>query len=401
MAGFGDPQLDALIDEEDWPGSPDTRWPQRVRAAESSGAAGGGGAAPACRHRGQRRRGVQQSRICRNPPAFVPGGIQDTGSITATFGFDLDLWGKNRAALAAATSKPKRRASICAGAADADDRDTTAYADLAEAVYRSRRRAGRDPQSIRGAAPICRQAHRRRARQSGDAAAGQRRLGARRCRGDRGGDRAHPQPPCCPARRRTRSRPDHRASGARQRRRSRCRRRRDRSGRPPARHRRSPGCGPKRRRSASMWRVPPFIRTSTCRRSSGLQSLGLSNLFKTGSNMAMAAPRSATDSRAGSCRVSIAGRRPMPSGAVANYDRTLVAALRDVADIVASRDAASAPACRPARRAEGRGRRRQPGCATVPAFPASLRSSPPDSRVALAPLRSPTSKRAGFRSTLP
>ena len=34
------------------------------------------------------------------PPAFVPDGIQDTGSIAATFGFDLDLWGQNRAALA-------------------------------------------------------------------------------------------------------------------------------------------------------------------------------------------------------------------------------------------------------------------------------------------------------------
>src|SRR3546814_2016233 len=39
------------------------------------------------------------------PPDFVPDGIQDTGHIAGTFSFDLDLWGRNRAALAAATSE--------------------------------------------------------------------------------------------------------------------------------------------------------------------------------------------------------------------------------------------------------------------------------------------------------
>src|SRR5690606_18430289 len=38
-------------------------------------------------------------------PQFVPDGIQDTGHVAATFSFDLDLWGRNRAALAAATSE--------------------------------------------------------------------------------------------------------------------------------------------------------------------------------------------------------------------------------------------------------------------------------------------------------
>jgi len=47
---------------------------------------------------------VQQSKNLGIPPQFVPNGILDTGHVAATLGFDLDLWGKNRAALAAATS---------------------------------------------------------------------------------------------------------------------------------------------------------------------------------------------------------------------------------------------------------------------------------------------------------
>src|SRR3546814_626282 len=49
--------------------------------------------------------GVQQSKNMGIPPDFVPDGIQDTGHIAGTFSFDLDLWGRNRAALAAATSE--------------------------------------------------------------------------------------------------------------------------------------------------------------------------------------------------------------------------------------------------------------------------------------------------------
>ncbi len=48
--------------------------------------------------------GTQQSGNMGIPAAFVPKGINDLGRISAGFSFDLDLWGKNRAALAAATS---------------------------------------------------------------------------------------------------------------------------------------------------------------------------------------------------------------------------------------------------------------------------------------------------------
>src|SRR3546814_10167333 len=39
------------------------------------------------------------------PKEFVPKGWLGTGRVALNFGFDLDLWGRNRAALAAATSE--------------------------------------------------------------------------------------------------------------------------------------------------------------------------------------------------------------------------------------------------------------------------------------------------------
>jgi outer membrane protein TolC len=129
--GFGDPQLDALIDEG-LAGSPDIAVAAaRVRAAEALAQQAGAALLPHVGVQGSAG-GVQQSKNMGIPPAFVPDGIQDTGSIAATFGFDLDLWGKNRAALAAATSEAEAarvdaaqaRLMLTTGIA-------TAYADLA------------------------------------------------------------------------------------------------------------------------------------------------------------------------------------------------------------------------------------------------------------------------------
>src|SRR3546814_2288878 len=84
------------------------------------------------------------------PPTFVPDGIRDTGHVAATFGFDLDLWGKNRAALAAATSE--------AEAARVDETQArlmlttaiaSAYADLAG--YYSALDVATDAVRVRGA----------------------------------------------------------------------------------------------------------------------------------------------------------------------------------------------------------------------------------------------------------
>ena len=41
------------------------------------------------------------------PPAFVPHGYNDVGRIALDFSWELDFWGKNRAAVAAATSEAK------------------------------------------------------------------------------------------------------------------------------------------------------------------------------------------------------------------------------------------------------------------------------------------------------
>ena len=262
--GFGDPQLDALIDEG-LAGSPDI-------AVEALAQQAGAALLPHVGVQGSAG-GVQQSKNMGIPPAFVPDGIQDTGSIAATFGFDLDLWGKNRAALAAATSEAEAarvdaaqaRLMLTTGIA-------TAYADLAG--YYADLDVAQDAIRIRGASADLsakrtavgldnqatqRQAESRAASARGDVAAIEEAIALTR----------------------------NRLAAL-------------------------PGCGPKRRRSASTLRVPPFIRTSTCRRSSGSSRSGCRTCSRPGPNMAMAARRSACrSSRAGGCRASIAGRGPI------------------------------------------------------------------------------------------
>lgn len=100
---FGDPQLDALI-QEGLAASPDiAAAAARIRAADALARQANAAILP--RVGAESSVGaVQQSKNLGIPPQFVPDGIQDTGHVAATFGFDLDLWGKNRAALAAATS---------------------------------------------------------------------------------------------------------------------------------------------------------------------------------------------------------------------------------------------------------------------------------------------------------
>ena len=101
---FGDAQLDRLIGEG-LGGSPDVAIAAaRVRAADALAQQASAALLPRVGVEGSAG-GVQQSRNMGIPPQFVPDGIQDTGHIAATFGFDLDLWGRNRAALAAATSE--------------------------------------------------------------------------------------------------------------------------------------------------------------------------------------------------------------------------------------------------------------------------------------------------------
>jgi NodT family efflux transporter outer membrane factor (OMF) lipoprotein len=101
---FGDPALDILI-EEAITTSPDVAAATaRVRQAEALSQQAGAALLPSATLDGVVG-GNKQSYNLGIPPDFVPKGIQDTGRLTGTFSFNLDLWGRDRAALAAATSE--------------------------------------------------------------------------------------------------------------------------------------------------------------------------------------------------------------------------------------------------------------------------------------------------------
>jgi NodT family efflux transporter outer membrane factor (OMF) lipoprotein len=129
---FGDPQLSRLIDEA-LAGSPDVAAAAaRVRAAEALAQQAGAALLPQAQLDATAG-GIKQSYNLGIPRQFVPKGIIDTGRITGSFSFDLDLWGKNRAELAAATSDAQ------AAAVDAEQAKLMlstgvagAYADLAQ-----------------------------------------------------------------------------------------------------------------------------------------------------------------------------------------------------------------------------------------------------------------------------
>lgn len=128
---YGDTQLSTLM-EEGIRNAPDmaaaaARFRQAAAAARQAGAA----LAPTVDLNASAG-GTKQSYNMGMPKEFVPKGILGTGNIALDFGFDLDLWGRNRAALAAATSQARAaeidqrqaRLVLTTGIADA-------YADLA------------------------------------------------------------------------------------------------------------------------------------------------------------------------------------------------------------------------------------------------------------------------------
>ena len=100
---FGDETLNALI-EEGLRASPDTALAAaRIRAADAMAEQAGGALAPSLSIEGAGG-GAKQSYNMGIPAQFVPKGIVGTGKLSAALGFNLDLWGRNRAALAAARS---------------------------------------------------------------------------------------------------------------------------------------------------------------------------------------------------------------------------------------------------------------------------------------------------------
>lgn len=128
---YGDPQLAALI-EEALAGSPtlaaaDARARKAAAYAQSAGAA----LLPSLTANGQIAE-VKQSYNNGFPAQFVPKGLNDTGRASLDLSYELDFFGKNRAALRAATSE--RQASAIEARAARLALATSvaaAYADLA------------------------------------------------------------------------------------------------------------------------------------------------------------------------------------------------------------------------------------------------------------------------------
>lgn len=102
-ASYADPQLDRLMAEA-IAGSPDLKAAAaRLRTADGYAQQAGAALAPAIDLSGNAGL-VQQSENNGVPAAFVPDGWKGNAKIGLGFSLDLDLWGKNRATLAAARS---------------------------------------------------------------------------------------------------------------------------------------------------------------------------------------------------------------------------------------------------------------------------------------------------------
>ncbi|PKB13638.1 NodT family efflux transporter outer membrane factor (OMF) lipoprotein [Novosphingobium kunmingense] len=102
----GDPQLNALI-EEGLANSPQVAVAMaRVRRAEAEAQRAGAARLPTI---GAEAEGGMRRQSGNNgiPAQFLPDGWKDYGQTSLSFGFDLDLWGRNRAAYAAATSETR------------------------------------------------------------------------------------------------------------------------------------------------------------------------------------------------------------------------------------------------------------------------------------------------------
>lgn len=103
---YGDAQLNALEDEA-LKGSPTLAAAEaRLRRAQSLVAQAKSADLPQV-SLGASAAESKQSYNAGIPPAFVPHGYNDIGRLALDFSWELDFWGKNRAAVAAATSEAK------------------------------------------------------------------------------------------------------------------------------------------------------------------------------------------------------------------------------------------------------------------------------------------------------
>jgi len=129
---YGDSQLDALI-QEALSGSPSlTQAQARVRRAEAFAEQAGAARKPQVGLEAAAG-AAKQSYNNGVPKAFVPQGWNDTGRVGANLSLDLDLFGKNRALLAAAVSDAEAaRADAAAARLMLSTAVAGAYADLAQ-----------------------------------------------------------------------------------------------------------------------------------------------------------------------------------------------------------------------------------------------------------------------------
>jgi NodT family efflux transporter outer membrane factor (OMF) lipoprotein len=104
--GYGDSQLDSLIDEA-LSGSPTLAQAEaRLRRAQALANQAKAAQLPNV----GANAGVERSKQSYNngiPADFVPQGYNDYGRLSLDFSWELDFWGKNRAAVAAATSEAR------------------------------------------------------------------------------------------------------------------------------------------------------------------------------------------------------------------------------------------------------------------------------------------------------
>lgn len=129
---YGDPQLDALIGEA-LEGAPDLAAARaRARRAEALTQQAGGALKPQVTAEGSAG-GAKQSYNNGVPKQIVPHGWNDVGRAGANLSWDLDLFGRNRALLAAATSEAQAaRADEAAARLMLSTAVAGAYADLAQ-----------------------------------------------------------------------------------------------------------------------------------------------------------------------------------------------------------------------------------------------------------------------------
>ncbi len=129
-AAYGDDQLDRLIDEA-LAGAPDIAVAKaRLDKAQASVGVARAALLPTLQGQGQVAE-AKQSYNAGIPPAFVPKGYNAIGQVTLNFNWELDFWGKNRKAVAAATSDARAsEADLAEARLVLSTAIASAYADL-------------------------------------------------------------------------------------------------------------------------------------------------------------------------------------------------------------------------------------------------------------------------------